>query len=233
VQDEFLGLDYFTLGPTSASVHDFSVIQRDLTRQINRLLPIMLEEIEETFSEAFGAEKEQWKDVLIIKIILRTVRKMMVRIFVGEKLAKDEGYVKTVERWIMGFALAGFVQRHLMPGPLRAVLAPLVAVPLGVVKWVAVRKVLPLIRERLRRLEKAKATKQAGGEKEEDEEKPNDLIQWIIDLAAQKRDPRELDPWNIASKTVLFDLFGKSRLPLPLPSPKSTPPSLTIHHLLL
>lgn len=44
----------------------------------------------------------------------------------------------------------------------------------------------------------------------EGKEKPNDMMQWIIDAATQKEDPRELEPANIAGKMVLFNVFATS-----------------------
>jgi len=97
------------------------------------------------------------------------------------------------------------LSRMLVPSVLRPLVSTSIAWPLGFVKWLGVRHSLPVIRARL---DKRRAVK-AGETAAPGEEKSNDMLSWIIDVNAQKADPEaELDPWNIAGKIILFDLFA-------------------------
>jgi len=52
-----------------------------------------------------------------------------------------------------------------------------------------------------------------------DNDRSNDLMQWLIEQSAHSKDPAEMSPRNLSNKLVLFNLFGKSTL-LSLFSPK-------------
>ena len=43
-----------------------------------------------------------------------------------------------------------------------------------------------------------------------DDDRSNDLMQWLIEQASRSSDPAEMSPRNLSNKLVLFNLFGKS-----------------------
>ena len=53
----------------------------------------------------------------------------------------------------------------------------------------------------------------------EDDDRSNDLMQWLIEQSVHSKDPAEMSPRNLSNKLVLFNLFGKtastSSTPLP------------------
>ncbi|KAK5126384.1 hypothetical protein LTR85_010620 [Meristemomyces frigidus] len=204
VQDELLGIEYLSHGPNSASVHDFAPIRRDMTRQMVKVLPDVLDEISVSFTEAFGTNTEDWKDVLGIKGVVGTAHRAVNRVYVGQPTCRDQRYLKAAFRWEISFALTGAVFRQLIPHEFKPLLGPIASVPLAVVKWLAIRHTLPTIRERVKKLKAGGMREKSSGE----DGKPNDMLQWIIETNAQKPDPAELEPWNIAGKILLLDLFA-------------------------
>lgn len=201
VQDELLGIDYLAHGPTTASVHDFTPIRRDMTRQMGRVLPDVLDEISTSFTEVFaGTDTEEWHEVPAIKTIIGTAHRAVSRVYVGLPICRNKRYLAAAYRWEFSFAVMGAILRQFIPREFKPLLGPIAALPLTAIKWLAVRHVLPTIRERVKKLK----------ENNSEDEKPNDMLQWIIETNARKPDPAELEPWNIAGKVLLLDMFGKS-----------------------
>lgn len=60
-----------------------------------------------------------------------------------------------------------------------------------------------------------------------DNDRSNDLMQWLIEQSAHSKDPVEMSPRNLSNKLVLFNLFGKSTR---LPAPSLLNPQLTMHN---
>ena len=206
VQDELLGLQYFAHGPTGAAVHDFTVIRRNLTQQMHKILPDMVDEMRAAFDDYLPSttdnDEEGWAEVEGIRVIVKTTQRTIERMFVGLPLCRDMAYLKAIRRWSVVFALSGSLFRFFWPTEL---LAPMLNVLVAAMKWMAVRKSLPLIRQRIRALKAREAVEK---NEETGVEMPSDMLQWIIELNAQKPDPMKLSAWDIAGKLVLFELFG-------------------------
>ncbi|RMY86474.1 hypothetical protein D0862_10917 [Hortaea werneckii] len=203
VQDELLGLPYFAHGPSTAAIHDFSVIRRDLTRQMGKLVPEMLDEVDAGFTEYFGTDND-WREVRAIEAILKVSQRAIERVFVGLPLCRDASYLAAVRRWMMGFAICGALYRSFLPGMLQPALGHLLAMPLAVVKWLALRKSLPLIRRRMVDFDH----RLRGQGTEKDSHVPNDMLQWLIESNANKPPTERLTAWDIGGRLCLFELFA-------------------------
>ena len=199
-QDDLVGLDYLAHGPDQAAVHDFSVIRKDLTRQMGNLLPDLLDEMEASFEAGFGSEMDDWKEVEIFKIIQETSRKTSNRVFVGQPLCRDEKYLASLRKWELAFALCGAVIRYLVPYSLKPFLAPIVAIPLYFYRWLVRRRLLPLVRKRI-------ALDSLADKPTAETSRPNDVLQWIVEDNTQHKMSIE----DIAGKTVLLNFFGMSK----------------------
>ncbi|KAI6816590.1 hypothetical protein KC342_g15398 [Hortaea werneckii] len=204
VQDELLGLPYFTHGPSTAAIHDFSVIRRDLTRQMAKLVPEMLDEVDACFTEYFGTDREEWREVRAIEAILKVSQRAIERVFVRLPLCRDASYLAAVRRWMMGFAICGALYRSFLPEMLQPLIAPLLAIPLAVVKLLALRKSLPLIRQRMLDFNHHLRGQGTG----KDTHVPNDMLQWLIVQNAHKPPTERLTAWDIGGRLCLFELFA-------------------------
>ncbi|EME78104.1 uncharacterized protein MYCFIDRAFT_158033 [Pseudocercospora fijiensis CIRAD86] len=202
---DVMGPEWLLHGPNADSVLDFSVIRRDLTRQITRLSDQVLEEIQHAFDEKLRFDGEEWNDFSATKLLSCVSFRAANRIFVGLPLCRDAGYEKDVMRWTSCFGISTIIMAFLIPKVLQPSLMPMVSVPARLMQWWATRHLRPKIRERLATLE---ARGQANGKMLAEDEKPNDMLQWIIDTNCQKQDPRELEPANIAGKLILFNIFA-------------------------
>ncbi|KAI7283122.1 hypothetical protein KC345_g3130 [Hortaea werneckii] len=203
VQDELLGLPYFAHGPSTEAIHDFTVIRRDLTRQMGKLVPEMLDEVDVGFKEYFGTDYE-WREVRAIEAILKVSQRAIERVFVGLPLCRDPSYLAAVRRWMMGFAICGVLYRSFLPDVVKPVIAPLLAIPLALIKWVALRKSLPLIRRRMLDFGHQLRNKIT----RTDAPVPNDMLQWLIESNTHKPPTERLTAWDIGGRLCLFELFA-------------------------
>ena len=203
-QDDFLGFEYLAHGPNGAAVHDFSVIRRDLTREVGRLLPEVLDELSASFEEGFRLERREWKEVKIVEVIQKTVKRTTNRIFVGMPLCRDEEYLKGLGRWEIALALTSIFLRLLVPYRFRPIFGPLVAIPINIRTWQLTKRLLPMIRSRI-------ASRKTMIDMRDDTHpstRPNDVLEWIIKSSEQRDGTLKLSPHDIAGKTILFNFFG-------------------------
>ena len=68
----------------------------------------------------------------------------------------------------------------------------------------------PEVARRLRLVQDAKAKGKPSPANESD--RPNDLMQWIVEQSSRSTNPAEMSPRNLANKMVLFNLFATHTL---------------------
>lgn len=206
-QDDLLELGYLGHGPDLAAVHDFSVITRDLTRQMGRLLPALMEELEACFEGEFGGDGEEWKEAELYETIELAARRGVNRLFVGE-LCRDKEVMDRLLSAGIAIAACGALLRTFVPSFLKAWLAPIICAPYFYQAWRLKRLLLPTITSRMQALQTAVAANEKPTPKAR-ENAPNDGIQWIL---ASAHNPNTntfaLSPTNIAGKTLLLNFFA-------------------------
>jgi hypothetical protein len=217
-QDEVLGLEWLASGPSNAFIHDFTVIRRDLTRQINACIPDILNEIRYTFDTHFSEGEDAgdgWKNVVINDAIRKAVCVVANRIIIGLPVCRSQEYFAAVQRWWVCFGLTGLVFRSFVPRPLQRVFMPLLSLP----TWYWRRRIVNMFEPEVARRMKVIQDASASGKPlrpSKDDERSNDLMQWLIEQSAHNKEPAESSPRDLSNKLVLFNLFGK--IPPP-PSP--------------
>lgn len=198
VFEDQLCLRYLAPGPNLASNLDFSVLRRDLTRNLNRTQADVLDEVAAAVDDEFGGEdgEEEWREVGFSKALLAVATRGANRIFVGRSLCRDAGFLKLMSWYATAFGTCTLVMRLLVPKFLWPVFGPVVGVPVTLVRWWLSRRVVKLARERM-----------AAGVKGQD------MLQWTLDAGVQKDDPQEQDLWNVVGKVLMLNFFGKSTPP--------------------
>ncbi|KAK5686010.1 hypothetical protein LTS10_002123 [Elasticomyces elasticus] len=205
VFNDIMGFEYTAPGPDMAYAHDFAVVQRVLTRNLLRSLPDVLAEIEVSSSELLSnVDGEEWKDVRMLDVLGKVSHSAASAMFVGQPLCRDVDHLKRVRIWVTCFALVSVPYRLLFPKMLQPVFGPLLTVMMLPVKYLAVRPLLPIIGQRLERLRNGRQLeKQDSGE-----EGPRDLLQWIVEDAARKRNIAQLTPLDLAGKAILVEFLA-------------------------
>ena len=193
--DNLIATEYVCHGPNVAAVHDFTVLRRDLTRNLGRLLPGMLDELTTSFEEDLNVGTDEWQDAKVIDCIQAAVRKTANRAFIGLPLCRDKNYISILRKWDIAVAVAVGVIQHMIPQPLKPLLAPVATLPLQFLTWQLNRMLLPIIKSRMRK-------------SLVDEDKPEDVLQWIIDSTTQEKGAQQMSVRDIAGKAVLQNFFG-------------------------
>ena len=206
VQDEMTGLPELTHGPDAAAVHDFSIIMRDVTRQIGQVSGILFDEIGVRFSEGLGLDEEQWVEVKPAETVEKAVSRIINRIAVGKPLSDDRRYLDRVHGWELAFGISGLILRY-TPNFLWPLLTGVLTLWTGIAKWRVHQLLLPEIRQRIIQLQPQTPLPSKEGVKQTG--KKNDLLQWTVSAASKKSDPREMDPWNITGRTILYFMFAE------------------------
>ena len=211
MQDEVLGLEWLASGPSNAFIHDFTVIRRDLTRQINACIPEVLDEIRHTFDTHFTKGEnaaDGWKNVVINDAIRKAVCGVANRVIIGLPVCRSQEYFEAVQKWWICFGLTGLVFRSFIPRPLQPVIMPILSLP----TWYWRRKIANMFEPEVARRVKVIQNAIARGESSntiKGEDRSNDLMQWLIEQSVHSKDPAEMSPRNLSNKLVLFNLFGK------------------------
>ncbi|KAK5716584.1 hypothetical protein LTR15_009475 [Elasticomyces elasticus] len=212
VFNDIMGFEYTAPGPDMGYAHDFAVVQRDLTRNLLRSVSGVLAEIEASSHELLVGVGggEEWKEVRMLGLLGKVSHGAASAMFVGKPLCRDKRHLRWVRVWVMCFALVSIPYRLLFPKMLRPVFGPMLTAMMLPVKYLAVRPLLPIIGQRLERLRNAGLSEKVS----RDEEGPRDLLQWIVEDAARKRDIAKLTPWDLAGKAILVEFLAFLTTPL-------------------
>ncbi|KAH7028649.1 cytochrome P450 monooxygenase [Macrophomina phaseolina] len=175
VQTNFIGkYEWVTLGSDLLA----RTILEQLTQQTSALLPIMADEITRTFGEEMPECKE-FTPVRVYDCLKRIAAILTGRVFVGAPLNRNEKWIKTSIDFTHDVYVGGSKLRkwHYL---LRPVVARFLVPEIRKV-WkqqdIARRLLVPIMEER------SEAQKQPGYNK------PDDLIQWLMDNATKEKNP--------------------------------------------
>lgn len=147
-----------------------------------RLNPTISEEVYESMSLELP-QTEEWTEVNINSKLLRIVGMVSGRIFVGPKLCRDERYLDMAINYTIDLVTAAYIVA-MIPQWLRPVIAPFIP---------HIKRVHKRIDEAMAVLQPVIAARQEAA-KDPDAEKPDDMLQWIMDnqSAAGQQDTKEL-----------------------------------------
>ncbi|KAF7360042.1 hypothetical protein MVEN_00732000 [Mycena venus] len=163
----------WTMGmPITRNPFHGHAIRGGLTRNLARCFPQVMEELVCAFDEVLALEDTEWKLLPVLPNTMQIVARISSRLFVGLPLCRNQEYLNfninyTINIFIRGRIIA------LLPDVLKPILSPFIAA-----RDTLIRRTLsfvgPLIEERL------KDENQLGPEWED---KPNDLVSWLLELA--------------------------------------------------
>ncbi|KAJ7148805.1 cytochrome P450 [Mycena crocata] len=159
----------YTLGAGFVSnPYHVRVLQSSLTRNISALFSELKDEIFTAFEDEIPlSDNGDWVAVPALKTVLRVVSRSSNRLFVGIELCRDPDYRD------LNIEFAEDVMKrakviNLFPDVLKPIVGPIMSpLPRGMAR--AKKHLVPMIEERL---------KQEAGD-----ERPNDLISWLLDHA--------------------------------------------------
>lgn len=195
-----LALPY--LAPTF-DYHDTSlvdVLRKDLTRNIGKLQPAVFEDMRQSIDALLGVDSEDtsWREVNLFHTLEKIIFKSTSRVFVGEPLCHDKGYL----RWSAAFAEylgAGFlIVGQMMPSLFKPVVGYLAAIPIYVAQRKSFTYLKPLFRQRLENMRRKKVDPSF------DFEEPKDLVTWMAATALNREGTEPIQLNDIAQRLLFL-----------------------------
>ncbi|KAL8978512.1 MAG: hypothetical protein Q9177_006383, partial [Variospora cf. flavescens] len=182
---------------------NFHAVQNKLTPRIGAFTEVVKDELDFAMEKDFPKCSDQWVEADFNTIILKIVSRITLRTFVGHPLCRNEELLR-LNCQIVEQIFTTMVIMRLFPLFLHPLIARLLPPYWKIqrIKDRIVAIVVPMIRERQR-------LQSTASDEKSDIDKPEDVIQWYIDLAKGG----ETDPENIATRytyAILGSLFSVS-----------------------
>ena len=182
------------------------IVRNDLTRQLGKMTPVLMEELSRSFSQLWGTETEEWRNINVWKTLSEAIVTASHRMIAGGELCRNEEYITACTRFAIAVPAASVLIR-LCPGLLRPVMAPLFTLPL---RWY-VRKIRrwidPIVVERV-----ARRNTNAGSVSPKMPENAEYFIHWLVDKAVSENMPDQLDLETVAHRVLIVHFFSVNTL---------------------
>ena len=199
-------LDY--LAPGLDFNHDaymMGAIRKDVTHNLGKVQPAMIEDICRVLDQILGLETESWNEVCIKVAMENVFFRSISRVLVGSSLCRNEEYL----HYSIGFAtwlgVAVILVGQYTPKILKPIFGSIGAVPLYYRKRKALSYLRPIVRDRVANIRRKRADPSF------DFEEPKDLITWTS-LAMLDDEKSQDDPAEFLSKRLLL-LVGCTYIP--------------------
>ena len=142
----------YTLSSTiHRNPYHVGIIKKNLTQQISKALPDIVEELDKAFSDGSKIGKE-WVQIDTYHLMLECVTAITTRVLVGRALANDQQYLESLLSLSMSVSRAGLII-DLVPRFLKTILAFCLVPKSGALK-IFLTKLGPLFEERRRNMQK-------------------------------------------------------------------------------
>ena len=176
-------------------------------------MPEILDEIRYAFDRQFCTGRDAgdgWKEIMVNDAVRKAICGVANRIIVGLPVCRSEEYFQAVSKWLMCFGLTGLIFRSFIPGPLQRFIMPILSLPTLYWRRKVVDMFEPEVERRLKMIQDAKSKGKPLPTNETD--RPNDLMQWLVEQSAHSTNPIEPSSRDLANKMVLFNLFATHTL---------------------
>ena len=171
-------------------------IRKEVTRNLGKVQPAMIEDICRAIDKGLGLETESWNEVCIKVAMENVFFRSISRVLVGSSLCRNEAYL----HYSIGFATwlgaAVILVGQYTPKILKPILGSIGAIPLWYRKRKALSYLQPVVRDRVANL------KQKRADPSFDFEEPKDLITWMAQAMLDNETTD--DPAEFLGKRLLF-----------------------------
>ncbi|GIC94717.1 cytochrome P450 [Aspergillus udagawae] len=169
-----MGVRYVAPGFTPAiSEILHSAIKLHLNKKFDNLKAEMYDQMSWAIDRSFGTADCVSK-VSLARALRYTVYHTLVPVLAGRELAKNERFVEAIISSSQWFGAASTVVGQCLPPPARGVIGWVLQKPIGYVQRRYLRYLMPIVRERLRRLQ-------------EETEVPEDMVTWLCQVILTTR----------------------------------------------
>jgi len=163
------------MGPTIYhNLYHVSVIRSQLTRSLDKLFPVIHDEIVASFEDGIPNNGKEWTSVPAMDLMMDVICRTSGRILVGQDKCRDVDYRETSKAFNMD-VLKGSAIINMFPNVLKPLVGYFFMNSRSVQR--AVKHLEPIILERFKMFEEYGT---------EWSDKPDDFLQWLIESAEDK-----------------------------------------------
>ncbi|KIM39577.1 hypothetical protein M413DRAFT_447055 [Hebeloma cylindrosporum] len=192
--EESIQIEYTLGGHVKTNPYHIPIIRAQLTRALPQLVPEVHEEVVDAFND-FIPPTSDWTSFRALETFMNIVCRASNRIFVGRPLCRDPDFVALNVQFTVDVVQTGALLR-LLPSFLRPLVSKLISnVPKRIQR--GIKLLAPLLAARRK-------------QREDNDEKPVDLLSWLMDEAKDE----ETTDWYLTSRilTVNFAAIHTSSM---------------------
>ena len=172
-------------------------LRKEVTRNLGRMQPSMMEDLRCTVDQTLGLDTESWNEVCIKKAMDKIFFTSINHIVVGSSLYRNEEYIRCSIRFATWWGVAVILVGQYVTWMTKPIFGLLGALPVYYSKRKALKLLVPVVRDRLSNIKRKRADPSF------DYKEPVDLLTWITQ--AMLDDPETMNhPPEFLAKRVLF-----------------------------
>lgn len=190
---ETVGMPY--LVPTMEPKHDMyimDVVRKEVTRNLGRLQPDIFGDLKGSVDSLLGLDHENWRDVPLYDTMQEILFKSSNRVFVGLPLCQNDVFLRSAATFANLLGLGAVIVGELLPLVFKPVFGYLLAFPIYVVQALALRDLVPEIKQRMVNF------RRKASDPSFEWQEPKDMLMWIVIAAMKRGDPKADKPEKIA-----------------------------------
>ena len=181
------------------------VMRKDLTRNLGRMQPAMIEDIRCTIDEALGLDTESWNEVCVKKAMDIVFFRSTTRVIFGSSLCRNEEYISYSIGFATWLGTAAILVGQYTPWILKPLFGYLAAVPVYYRKRKALKFLLPVVRDRRANIMRKRADPLF------EFEEPKDLITWMTQAMLDNEETKDKSPEFLSTRLLFF--VSRAHLP--------------------
>ncbi|KAH9901838.1 cytochrome P450 [Xylariomycetidae sp. FL2044] len=179
------------------------IVAGRLTRETGNLVPALLDEVRVSVDGLWGTDARAWTEVCVYDVMRRVIGQATNRVFVGLPLCRDPRLLDAGMAYAQDVPLSSTALKFIW-APLRPLAALLLTLPNRIHTRRFFNIIRPEVLKRLRDYE-ARRQRQATDPEKEEEEEPNDFLQWSVHQAKASADPWMSEPDTLAGRILLLN----------------------------
>ena len=152
----------------------YDVVRRDLPRNIGKVQSEMFQEMRQAIESTMGMNSDDWHEISLFPTMKIILKRASHRVLFGLPLSQDVKFGSSLESFAGWFGIGAFVAGQLVPWPLRPIVATLAAVPIYVHLSLAMRIILPHVKNRIADVRRKKAHASSNFDE------PQDFMNWFV-----------------------------------------------------
>lgn len=172
-------------------------IRKDLNRSLGKMQPESFNDMKQSVDKKLGLDTAEWREIPLSDALQYIIFRSTSRAIVGEPLCLDEGYIQSLAGFATSLGMGAIVVGQYLPSMLKPFVGCLVAIPVECFKVKAFRYLLPVIKDRLDKLQKKK------DDPSFDYQAPLNLITWMASAMLGDRSKKTCSPRTIACQILL------------------------------